>query len=203
MADEQAARPALNSCRGFLTLRRAWILRTTMITIAVAGCGTFADVPDDVHTGLVARDRILKDGRVALDTRKKGALPESSTAFYFFEGGSFNGIILYWSFECATLDDCWSAIVSLGGPDQSEFNDWKTSQFAIVMNGPGFYSHELETPLWDVRTISNGASYERVEDENRRMVYFAIDFDTLRVYHHYESGGFPTEKYAIEQSPRK
>jgi hypothetical protein len=32
------------------------------------------------------------------------------------------------------------------------------------------------------------------------MHYYAIDFDTCRVYYHYESGGFPADAYREKSS---
>jgi hypothetical protein len=95
------------------------------------------------------------------------------------------------------------------GLPRSKFTDWKQSQFAVVMKGPGYYSPKWATPLWDVRTIRHGAVCEEVEwykdqdgsegkDTPRsasRLHFYAIDFDRRRVYYHYESGGFPAAKY--------
>jgi hypothetical protein len=69
------------------------------------------------------------------------------------------------------------------------------------MEGVDFYASEcrwskkLDNDPRDVRRIQNGLVYERVFGDHRSMAYYANDFDRNRVYHHYESGGFPAAEY--------
>src|SRR5258708_1676357 len=93
-----------------------------LIPAVIGGSGGAEHDPlSDVYTGEQARERIVRSS-VQLNRRRDGGpLPASATNFYMFDGGSFNGTIEYWSFECGTLDDCWSALASVGGPDKDEF----------------------------------------------------------------------------------
>lgn len=161
-------------------------------------CG--CDIPtnltsQDVYTGNEARDRILRWHKLA-DSDDLPKLPESTGDFYLYDGGSYSGVITYWSFKCDNAEDCWAALTALRGvPSKSEFKPWQPSRFAVVMRGPGFYSSEFATDKWNVKTIQNGMVYEDVQGGNERMYYYAVDFDTSRVYCHKESGGFPTTPY--------
>ncbi|MBS0265434.1 MAG: hypothetical protein JSS02_26105 [Planctomycetes bacterium] len=173
----------------------AWCL----LVVVPLGCGSRAsddyDVLNDVKTGDEALARIVPRSDSPGRDANAVAFAESVSNVYYCDGGTFNGMYLYWSFDCANLDDCWDAIQRAGGPDQSTFTDWKLSQYAVVMLGPEFYSPKLATALWDVRLIQRGVAYEKVEGGNRRLIFYAIDFDKLRVYHHYESGGFDDRRY--------
>jgi hypothetical protein len=171
-----------------------------VIVLLAIGCLDQKGPLKDVYTGQDARNRIVGLVKLPSHSDKESPLPQSATNYYLFDGGSFNGSITYWSFDCASHEDCWAAIASLGGPGRSEFHPWKPSRFAVVMNGPGFYQPQLATPLWDVTTIQHGAVYEDV-DGDKCMDYYAIDYDTLRVYHHHESGGFPTTTYTAPGNP--
>ncbi len=147
---------------------------------------------EDVFTGEAARDRILSPGSPG--EADPSSLPASSTEFYLFDGGTFNGTIKYWSFRCGTVEDCWAALTILLAPPQSEFQPWQPSQYAVVMKGPAFYWPELATDHWDIESVENGAMWEKV-DGDRRMEFYAVDFDTNRIYYHKEGGGFPTDAF--------
>lgn len=119
-------------------------------------------------------------------------VPPAASDFYFDEGGSFNGSIVYWSMRCSSLEEGRQLMHRLAACEPRLIRNWEPSQYGVVMDGPAFYDEVLATPLWDVRTIKRGLVYEKVEG-TRSMDYFAFDFDTLRIYGHYESGGFPQQ----------
>lgn len=132
-------------------------------------------------------------------------LPESAKNFWFYEGGNWNGSIIYGMFECESGPDCLAAVAALGGLGVDDLSDWEPSRYAVIMDGVDFYVNmarkagadvsSLEMNPWNVREIKNGWVFERVEGDHRRMVYYAIDLDRNRVYYHYESGGFPADEY--------
>ena len=169
-----------------------------LLALTVLGCGT--DLGDynaagNRYTGSDARSRIE---RLHGPNGKK--LPDSASNFYLFDGGSFNGSITYVAFDCSNVDDCWEAIESFNGPGRADFRRWTPSQYAVVMQGPGFYHTQLKGDPWSVRDIRNGMVYEKVTRDRdpkayypSRMEYFAIDLDKKRVYYHHECGGFPPD----------
>ena len=128
-------------------------------------------------------------------------LPASAKDFWVYEGGSFGGCVDYWTFTCGSREDCLKAVEYLGNIRLSDLKDWKPSQYAVVMEGSGYYSRTLKTLKklrsnpWDVRGIKNGLIYESVWGGHENMDYFAIDFDINRVFYHHESGGFPADEY--------
>ena len=170
----------------------------------LSGCGlddTY-DPNQVVHTGEDAKELILKRARSATRFREDGGgLPASAKNFWLFDGGSFNGSITYWVFDCDSREDCLKAVEYLGGLRPDDLKPWKPSRYAVVMGGLDFYSRhgipwkKLRINPWDVRGIRNGLVYERVEGDDRSMVYYAIDSDRNRVYYHHESGGFPPDEY--------
>jgi hypothetical protein len=153
-----------------------------------------ADPNRGVTTGEPARFNIW---------RGKGSevLPASASNFWYYDGGTFNGSIVYWVFECGSKEDCLKAVERLGGPKAPEFKPWEPSRYAVVMEGVDFYtrscrwSKALRDNRWNVRDIQDGVVHEEVIGDHRSMVYYAIDFRHNRVYYHYESGGFPADKY--------
>lgn len=167
-----------------------------LLLVTVVGCGGPA-LSFHVHTGADAKDRILKwcDVGARYDRNYDLTLPESARNFYFDEGSTFNGSVVYWSFECDSREECLRAVGFLTGIPREELKPWKPSRYAVVMNGPGFYDEKDRTELWDVRNTKNGLIYEYVQEPNQRMHYCGIDFDRKRVYYHYESGGFPPDEY--------
>lgn len=176
-----------------------------LLLLWLSGCG-FDDSHDanqSVHTGDDARGQILKWAHSAVRLGDNGGgLPASAKNFWLFAGGTFNGSITYWTFDCDNREDCMRAVGYLGDLRPVDFKPWAPSRYAVVMGGLDYYS-TFENPRnkrprshpWDVRGIKNGLVYERVEGDHRRMVYYAIDFDRNRVYYHYESGGFPPDEY--------
>jgi hypothetical protein len=159
------------------------------VAFAFAGCGPDYDPTADRFAGEAAKQRIEREAEA------KGGLPGSARDFYIFDGGNFGGSIIYMSFDCGSREDCWASVACLGGPGPAEFKPWAESHYAVVMEGPGFYHQPLRRDPWNVRGITNGAVYERVDGDHRSMHYYAIDFDRDRVYYHRESGGFPPEPY--------
>ncbi len=169
----------------------------SLFAVILVGCGPNIldyDGTTDRHTGPEAQSRIEQGHWTA---GKK--LPDSARNFYLFDGGTFNGSITYVAFDCGGADDCFAAIEALSGPEKAELKAWTPSQYAVVMNGPGFYSKKLDADPWNVRDITHGVMYEKVTGNHHHMTYFAIDLDRNRVYYHYESGGFPSDAYQSKQ----
>jgi hypothetical protein len=172
------------------SVRLAASLLIVLFSFTIIGCSGHEYNPaDDVYRGADAKKRI---------TRGK-LIPSSASNFYIFDGGNCTGTIEYWSFQCESLDDCWSAIHDLGGPDKAQFVAWSPSKFAVVMKGPAFYWPQLAAREWNVEGIHNGFSHE-FSQSDRRLDFYAIDADRLIVYYHAESGGFPTDAYAPQSS---
>ncbi len=166
-----------------------------LAAFVLGGCGPLVEgqgnSSSDFFVGEEARSRIAKHGGVDL-----GVLA-SATNLYFREGGTFNGTIIYWAFDCKNREQCFWAV---GVPGES-LKPWVPSRYAVVMEGPGFYAKELQTDLWDVRGIKNGLVSEIVIRGHERMEYRAIDLDRNRVYFHFESGGFPDTVYRPPAKP--
>lgn len=162
-----------------------------VFVLAVLGCNSAPefDPTTDRFTGAEAKARVERWAD------EGGKLPGSATNFYIFDGGSFNGSIIYASFDCGNREDCWVALKLLGSPDSTEFKPWAASRYSVVMQGPGFYHQILKDDPWDVRGIEEGVVYEQTDADHRRMIYYAIDFAKDRVYIHEESGGFPPDIY--------
>lgn len=175
----------------------------------LSGCGldNSYDPNQYVYTGRDARQHIVRQAKTAASLRVNAdGFPASARNFWMFDGGSFNGSIRYWMFDCDNLEDCLKAIRYLGDIKAEELKPWEPSRYAVVMEGLDFYSRnhrwkKLIANPWDVRGIKNGVVYERTSERSsesnryQRMVYFAIDFEKYRIYHHYESGGFPPDQY--------
>lgn len=183
---------------GFL----AFLLSIAVYLVMAPGLDATFDPNQSVHTGDEAKSRILKWAHSAVRLGEDGgSLPASARGFWLYDGGTFNGSITYWVFECDSREDCLKAVEYLGGLRRDEFKPWAPSRYAVVMEGLDFYSKEaisravpLRSSPWDVRAIEDGVAYEQVH-EDRWLNYYAIDFDTNRVYYHHESGGFPTDLY--------
>lgn len=169
---------------------------------AVISSIDLADDPNaNVHTGEDARQRILQwTGRGG--RQGKDIVPTSARDFWIYEGGNFNGSIIYWVFTCGSREDCIATFDRLAGTG----DPWSPSRYAVVMEGPAFYSREVDGPLklranpWDVRGITNGLVFESVLGDHRSMTYYAADLDRNRFYYHYESGGFPPTEYKPEKA---
>jgi hypothetical protein len=155
-----------------------------------------------VRTGADAKDGILK--RTNGEVRRDGettTLPASANGFWFYDGGTFNGAILSWLFDCGRREDCPKAVGYLDGLRPNGMKPWVPLRYAVVMESPGFYSKNvpaskrLRSNPWDVRAIKNGLVYERADRDHRQMVYYTIDLDRNRVFYHCESGGFPANEY--------
>jgi hypothetical protein len=142
-----------------------------------------------VFTGEKAKARIAQGNLPTTDGRQR-ATPASAHDFYLYDGGTFNGSITYWAFSCDSVENCWSAVLSLSDLTRDDFQPWQPSRYAVVMNGPGFYAPILQTDHWDVSKIRSGVCFELVRGDHESMRYFAIDFDRKRVFGHFESGGF-------------
>jgi hypothetical protein len=184
------------------------VLAIPLIVLSVRGAYSLmpaledTDQNENVYTADDAEERILQRARPTAGVGEIArGLPASAKDFWVFEGGSFGGCVDYWTFTCGSREDCLKAVEYLGNIRLSDLKDWKPSQYAVVMEGPGYYSRTLKTAKklssnpWDVRGIKNGLIYESVWGGHENMDYFAIDFDINRVFYHHESGGFPADEY--------
>jgi hypothetical protein len=161
-----------------------------------------ADLNENVHTGEDAKGRILQRARGASSgIENQDGLPASAKDFWVYGDGGFGGSTHYSMFTCGSRDDCLKAVEYLGGIEPAELKSWRPSRFAVVMEGPGYYSRaastekKLRTNPWDVRGIKNGLLYEFIQGDHELMIYYAIDLDRNLVYWHEESGGFRADEY--------
>jgi hypothetical protein len=155
--------------------------------VTACGCGDFDYDPHlNVSRGEDARPKLFHCDREKI--------PASATEFWVYDGGNVHGSIYYVSFRCATLDDCWAAVAAFRGPDRSSFKPGVDTKYAVNRHGPRFYfpDFKMTETDWNIDAITNGMFYEQA-DRDRHMEFWAIDKDSLRVYYHYESGGFPTD----------
>ena len=157
---------------------------------------------ENVTRGKDARAKILGLAGGGLVSAKRGSeLPASADDFWIYDGGNFSGSMFYCTFRCSDRADCLKAVEYLGGRREHDLKPWKPSVYAVVMEGPDFYSRtlapreKLRYSPWNVCGIKNGLVYEHVQGDNRRMVFCAIDLDRNRVYYIYESGGFRGDEY--------
>jgi hypothetical protein len=160
------------------------------------------DPNENVTHGEDARAKILKLAGGGLVSAKRGSvLPSSADDFWIYDGGWLSKSNFYCTFRCSHRADCLKAVEYLGGRRANELKPWKPSMYAVVMEGPDFYSRtlaprdKLRYSPWNVRAIKNGLVYEHVQGDNSSMVYCAIDLDRNRVYYIDESGGFRGDEY--------
>jgi hypothetical protein len=159
-----------------------------------------SDLNDCVHTGEDAKRRILataeRDARPGAD---KPGMPESASNFWLYEDGWLSKRSTFWMFDCGSREDCLKAVEILGGLGPKELSPWQPSRYAVIMEGPAFYSRNVEPSLklrtnpWDVRGIRNGLVHELVTD--RDLYYYAIDFDRCRVFYLCEFRCFHRDEY--------
>ena len=179
-------------------LERSNVLALLAVLTMFTGCSRDDALSTKIVTGDAARAEIVR--RAQRQNSPEFSLPDSAANFYLYDAGNFNGLITYWSLECTTVDDCWLALGQLGGPDPSAFDNWRPSELAVVMEGPGYYSPDEKTDLWDVRSIERGKIYEHVRGRRQSgnadvLEFYAIDLDRRRIFYHGESGGFPTTAF--------
>ncbi len=138
--------------------------------------------------GEAARTFILE--QIDIDRRPDlGELCLSETC-RAFDGGNFNGSIEYWSCQCRTLEAAWELVEAWSRSSRTQFEDFRHSEYACVMEGPNRQSADW----WRVSGIQRGAVFQK-NRRDRKLWFYAIDFDTLVVYGAYESGGFPQKKW--------
>lgn len=107
---------------------------------------------------------------------------------FVWDGGTFNGSNLYWSFQCASVEDCWTCVLSGGQFHKSKFTPFERLD-ERVLKGPQQYDDRLRAEDWRLDGITHGAHFIwRREDRDLR--YIAIDFDTATVYGTDQSGGY-------------
>lgn len=121
-----------------------------------------------------------------------------SSSCHVFEGGSFNGAILYWTCRFDSRESAIATARAWAGHNDDQFVPFNHSEFACVMLGPGFYDAKRKCDWWNVTLIRNGLVSETIADDGRKLFFIAIDLDTLTVSACYESGGFPQEKYQAD-----
>jgi hypothetical protein len=158
------------------------------------------DLNDCVHTGEDAKRRILASAeREARPGADRPGLPESASNFWLYEVGWLSKTRTYWMFDCGSREECLRAVESLGGLRQKELSPWQPSRYAVIMDGPAFYSRNVEPTRklranpWDVRGIKNGLAHELVTD--RDLYYYAIDLDRCRVFYLCEFRCFHRDEY--------
>jgi hypothetical protein len=159
------------------------------------------DANTEVRTGEEARQKFLKRARrTARQETESGILPASANNFWFYEDGGFNRSLEFGVLDCGSRDDCLRAVKFLAGVGPAELRPWEPSRYAVVMEGPGFYSrklspsNQLRGSPWGVPAIKNGLVFEQTRD-NTYMAYFAIDLDRNRIYLYEAVGGFPSAEY--------
>lgn len=160
-------------------LVRACLLMGAML-IGVAVCGLPSGPPDfapDVHVGEEAKARILKRWTDLADSD----FADAAKNWYFCEGGSFNGSIVYYMIEFASGDACLDAFERLSGKSHDELSPWKPSKFAVVMDGPNFYWPELANVPWDLWSVTRGFAFESMRGEHQSLDYYAVDLDKNRL----------------------
>jgi len=155
-----------------------------------AGCGVKDDfAPED--------DEYFGDNAMLhLSHCVRDEIPWSISDLWVFDAGSFGGSIYYASFKCETLSDCWTAVSAFGSPEKPEFKDGIQTVYAVNQHGPSFYHKGYSHPKWNLSAIDDGVSCEKSRAD-RWMEFWAIDRDQLRVYFHYESGGFPQDPPSV------
>jgi hypothetical protein len=160
------------------------------------------DPNENVMTAQDAKAKILRWAGTGMVATNRGAnLPASANDFWLYDAGSFGGTTTYCTFRCSDRADCLKAVDYLGGVREKNLKPWEPSRYAVVMEGPGFYSRtlspseKLRSNRWDVRGIQNGLVSEDVRGDHDGLVYCAIDLDRNRVYYIIESGGFPPDEY--------
>jgi hypothetical protein len=107
---------------------------------------------------------------------------------FVFDGGTFNGVILYWSFQCASIDDCWKCVLSGGNLQRSDFTQFEPLS-VVPLKGPQQYDARVSSSMWRLQDVKDGMHYKR-QQEDRRILYIAIDYKTATVFGCYQSGGF-------------
>ncbi len=168
------------------TARWASRLVAACLLATLSGCIAPYDSNTDFHTGEAARKRIFNLPRV-----KEDQVPASATDYRLFDGGTFGGSITYWTFTCASLEDCYRAVEMMGGPKRDEFQPWQATKYGVDMDGPGYYFKDFKQEFWPIRQIKNGVMVETVYGNHEGLQLNVIDLDRKMVFHHYESGGFP------------
>jgi hypothetical protein len=89
-------------------------------------------------------------------------MPASASNFWLYEGESRYGWRIYWIIDCGGRGECLEAVESLGGLRRNDLSRWQPSRYAVIMEGPAFYSSYVEPSRklraypWDLRGIKNG-----------------------------------------------
>jgi hypothetical protein len=184
------------------------VLGTVLVLLAHWGVyGPSDDFPGfepnkHVHVGEDAKAEILRWAGTGLGVGTHGArLPASASDLWLYHDGGFGGSISYCTFRCGDRADCEAAVEYLVGAHAKDLQRWKPSRYAVVMEGPEFYSRtlrpkeKLRSNPWNLREIRNGLVYEYMRGDHDSLIYCAVDLDTDRVYFVDLSGGFPGAEY--------
>jgi hypothetical protein len=129
-------------------------------------------------------------------------LPDATFGnFWAYEDGSWNRSIYYCVFECLSREQCLKAFELISGHGRDQLKQWQPPHYAVTIEGPDFYSSKgtttkrLKSHPWKLSQIRNGLYYERAQDDQRFLEYYAIDLASNRIYFHQQIGGFPTTEY--------
>src|SRR5262245_59511274 len=101
-------------------------------TVLCNGCGhelkEQVSPPLAFHTGVDAKDILTRWSHIT-GTSEREALDRASNVFVH-ETGNFNGTSLYWSVQCASLDDCWELATDKRGPNKEDFQVFALPQLS-------------------------------------------------------------------------
>lgn len=138
--------------------------------------------PDDLTFG---RTSITSGDEARNDIARwndEGEIPVGASDFYYWDEGWLSDHTTYWSFTCASVEDCKRA----ASPEHSsdDFAAWQLPQYSFIVKGPAYFGNKYHTDKWDLKQIQKGTSalYIRYNERASEMQYTAIDYDTLRVY---------------------
>lgn len=116
--------------------------------------------------------------RGEFQTRRALAWPTSAHDFFYYrhDGTLPHGNRCWWSMRCRTKEECRNFLDSVAGEKRGEVSPWKPPRNGEVLEDIATLQPEFASLAWNLKSIRHGASYEDFGD------YYAIDFDTLRIY---------------------
>ncbi len=166
--------------------------RRAVTLILILICNGGCDVPEDgfvfVTSGEEAREAVETEG-------SSGKIPASASGFYHWNEGFLSDHTTYWSFTCASLDDCKSAAVPQHSTD--ELRDWEQPEYGFILKGPAYFGDKHGTDKWDVTGIERGLFALDIRYDKERaseLQYTAINCETLRFYRLHWYGDSLTKK---------
>ena len=191
-----------NFCRspGGVLFIGALILIVVPLLVAFVAMRSMA-VPFDIEAAILA-GADAKEYLVERHEDSRHWLPDATNC-YVYDGGTWGGHVWYWSSTHESNAACFSAMQASRFRSNEmprtldDMQAWGHSEWQVVMNGPAQYRTDTDTSLWDVKSIRNGVYFQHVIGTSS-LFFWAIDLDSHRLYHHYESGGFREAKYIPE-----